>query len=378
MADGFWSYVRADDQAEHGRISQLARDVAEQYQLLTAETISLFLDRDAIQWGENWRDTVDASLASVAFFIPVLTPRYFMSSECRRELQYFARKAEGLGMKDLVLPLLYVDFPLLHANPPQDDLVTLVRTFQWEDWQHARFCEPMSERYRRAVARLASRLVEANRWADEIEASRATQAQAHPETTEESPGFLDLLAKAEEALPKWSGTTEGVTKEFARITSIVEESTAEIQRGASQGGGFGARLAIIHRLAAKLAEPVERVSQLSNEFTTLLHDVDEGFRLIISQAPSEAQNDASAKASVCTFFATVRQLSAAAHGALESTQNMIDTIAPLEKISRDLRPVLRRYRGGLTTIVEARKVTDEWVQLIDASGLECDGSIAGR
>lgn len=90
-SQGFWSYVHADDEAEGGRIACLARDVSSQFEMLTGDTLELFLDRDAIKWGDDWKNKVDSSLASVAFFIPVLTPRYFKSPECRRELQFFAR-----------------------------------------------------------------------------------------------------------------------------------------------------------------------------------------------------------------------------------------------------------------------------------------------
>lgn len=62
---GFWSYVKADDEAEGGRISRLARDLVAQIQMLTGESMDLFLDRDAIEWGEIWRDRIATSLASV-------------------------------------------------------------------------------------------------------------------------------------------------------------------------------------------------------------------------------------------------------------------------------------------------------------------------
>jgi len=62
--DGFWSYVHDDDDADNGRISQLARDVVKQFEMLTGEKISLFLDRDKIDWGENWKTKIDTSLAS--------------------------------------------------------------------------------------------------------------------------------------------------------------------------------------------------------------------------------------------------------------------------------------------------------------------------
>jgi hypothetical protein len=123
MADsqGFWSYVHDDDEADSGRIARLARDVADQFQMLTGETISLFLDKDAIKWGEEWRDKVDSSLSSIAFFISVITPRYFMHPECRRELRFFVDRATRLGIRELVLPLLYVDVPSLDEEVPTDD-----------------------------------------------------------------------------------------------------------------------------------------------------------------------------------------------------------------------------------------------------------------
>lgn len=56
---------------------------------------------------------------------------------------------------------------------------------------------------------------------------------------------------------------------------------------------------------------------------------------------------------------------------LDSTQGMIGAISTIESMSRDLRPVLRHLRQGLTTMVEAREVSNEWVQLIDSSPVKC-------
>ena len=120
---GFWSYVHDDDKVDRGRISQLARDVVDEYLMLTGEEISLFLDKDTIEWGENWLNKIDSSLSSVGFFIQVITPRYFMSPQCRRELQFFARRANNIGIKDLILPLVYVDFPALYDENTKDEII---------------------------------------------------------------------------------------------------------------------------------------------------------------------------------------------------------------------------------------------------------------
>jgi TIR domain len=374
-SQGFWSYVHADDEAEGGRISRLARDVAAQFEMLTGEPLALFLDRDAIKWGEGWQDKIDTTLASVAFFIPVMTPRYFMSAECRRELQFFARQATRLGVKDLVLPLLYVDVPSLHESNTTDDLVGLVQTFQREDWTELRFADVSAEGYRKGVARLATRLVDANRQAEQLFDTQPVvpaSTEHLGESGEELPGYLDLIATAEETLPKLNATVVAIGQEMEVIGRLANVAGAEIKRGDDQRQGFAARLRAFQKLARELSEPSERVWSLGNDFASQLHGVDQGFRALIDQGADEVHLNPDSKPAICNFFSTVRSMSASAHAALNSIETMVAAMTPLEKISRDLRPVLRRFRQGLTTVVEAREVSDEWVQLTNASGIECE------
>jgi len=372
-SQGFWSYVHADDEADGGRITSLARDVSGQFKMLTGESLALFLDKDAIKWGEGWRDKIDSSLASIAFFIPVLTPRYFMSPECRRELQFFARQASRLGIKELVLPLLYVDVPFLHDDSLSDDLIKLVRTFQWEDWRELRFVDVSSEAYRRGVARLATRLVEANRQLDKANVT-ATALQFEPlvEMQDDSPGFLDRMATVEETLPKLAETVESIGRDIEHIGQVMREAAADIQRSDKQAKGFTARLIVARKVAHLLTEPAERIWSFGNAFASQLHEVDQGIRLIIERSTVEVQQNPDSRVAVCTFFEAIRSMSANANVGLTSMQGMIDAIGPIEKISRDLRPVLRRLRQGLTTMVEGREVSDEWVQLIERAGIPCD------
>lgn len=232
---GLWSYVHADDEAEGGRISRLAKDVASQFEMQTGEKIELFLDTDAVKWGENWREEIDEGLSSIAFFIPVLTPRYFMSHECRRELRFFADRATSLGVKELVLPLLYVDVESLHDDTVSDDLVALVMTFQWENWLELRFAELTSGGYRRGVSRLAARLVEANRQADQTDiVANVRKLEGSPEDeTDETPGLLDRLADMEAAFPEWQLTLESIGQDIALVGEITWERPLRTLKGAT-------------------------------------------------------------------------------------------------------------------------------------------------
>lgn len=370
--NGFWSYVHADDDTEGGRITRLGRDVVSQFELLTGERINLFLDADALQWGDSWRSEIDGSLSSIAFFVPVLTPRYFLSAECRRELQFVLRRAANLGVKQLVLPLLYVMVPGLDGGGSEDDLVKLVATFQWEDWRELRFAEPTSEPYRRAVARLAERLLVANR-----EAERAPQLHAASVGTsmqseqEDAPGFLDRVAKLEEALPQWNETIVQIGQEIGLVGDLLQSAARDIKISDANGKGFGGRQFIARRAAREVTEPTERIVGLANDFATQMHDVDAGFRALIEQVDLEPIDDADVLEAVCFFFGAIRTLASSARESFASTQQLIDGAGPVEKLSRDLRPPLRRLREGLTQFVEAREVIEEWLRMIESTTVEC-------
>jgi hypothetical protein len=317
---GFWSYVHEDDRAEGGRICRLARDIVDQYQMLTGEEIRLlFLDKDDIQWGDQWRKEIDSGLASVAFFIPVMTPRYFMSPECRRELQFFLRRATDLGVKELVLPLHYVNVLALSDETTEDDLIKLLGTIQWEDWRELRFSDVASNEYRRSVARLAEKLVEANMRAEESTIPIPAQIEAgHDVNKDDTPGLIDTLADSEEMLAKLPDTLNIMTQDITQIGQIMREATEKINRADTQGKGFAARLIVAKQTALRLNEPTERIWSQSNVYASQLHSVDSGFRIIIENAMNEIKEDPSTNSNFCDFFDIIRKMSDASNMAIES------------------------------------------------------------
>ena len=49
----------------------------------TGEEFPIFQDRNDIKWGQNWKQRVEESLDRYTFLIPVITPGFFKSSNCR-------------------------------------------------------------------------------------------------------------------------------------------------------------------------------------------------------------------------------------------------------------------------------------------------------
>lgn len=382
--EGFWSYVHKDDQADGGRIVQLAHDLTDQYEMITGETINLFLDRDSLSWGDDWREKIDRGLQTAVFFVAIVTPRYFMSSECRRELQTFAREAERLGVRDLILSIVYIDVPGLLDDTTQDDAIKLVKKFQWEDWRELRFADISSGEYRKTVAKLAQQLVNANRkiLAQEPPVAVDTTAPLGPdnsgEKSGEEPGLIDILAIGQEALPALTETTQAITVELSRFNEFTNAATESMKRSDEAGEGPIGRRTVIRTLAQNLAEPTSRILELANRYSSQMYDVDTSVRFLISAAPREVENDPNAKAVICTFFGTLKDMAKGARVLAETLGQMTQSLTQGESLSRDLRPPIQTMKQAITILVEASSVTDEWVRAIEASPVDCTSSDKSR
>lgn len=360
MADamGFWSYVHADDDAEGGRICRIAADLTAQYEAITAESIKIFVDRSDIEWGDTWRGSVESALASIAFFIPVITPRYFKSAECRREFNTFARRAGQLGVRELVMPILYIDFPALHADPPVDELMALAKSFQWEPWTTLRFAEPNSREYRESVAKMAERLMHASLLAETVNAVPIVDQ----EDEDDSPGFADRVASAEQAMMDWAGTLTGLEAPILEVGQAVADAAGQIGKSDAAGAGMAGRLEAYRKLSEDLNRPAEQIQTLSNAFAVQMNDVDLGMQALFEQADKELQDasDPELPEKFQEFAGQIRDLAASAKTGLGSLGVMVDSIGSVENQSRNLRPVLRKLRRSFTVLMDGQEVINSW------------------
>lgn len=363
--EGFWSYVHKDDQADGGRIIQLARDLAAQYEVITGYAINLFLDRDSIDWGDNWRGSIDQGLARTAFFIAVLTPRYFMSSECRRELQAFAGGAERLGVRDLILPVLYVDIPGFGDEANGDEAQRLIRDFQWVDWRQLRFAGRDSVAYRTAVAELAKRLVEAN---SKVAGRNSEAAGRFAEASQAAAAGFGSSASADEL--DFDDLEEMLDRKAGGAGSTAMEIAAEMQNFQDALEAPDASSATIERVASSIAGPASRFLGLANKFSAQVYDLDVTACAYISRALDEINRDASRKPRVCVLFAgrtgAAKTFRATIDDFREVAEILDDDTAP-----RQYWPAVQKMKFGLAIIIESCSVMDEWAEAIRSSKVDC-------
>ncbi len=155
----FLSYAHIDD--NHGGVAALREALESELRVQTGRRdIRIFQDRDDIAWAQEWRERIDSSLDAATFLIPMLTPSFFTSHQCRLELQCFLDRERRLGRRDLILPVYWIQAAPLEdsAKLVRDPLTEILATRQHTDWRELRFRRPTDPQTRRAVAGLAAHL----------------------------------------------------------------------------------------------------------------------------------------------------------------------------------------------------------------------------
>ncbi|MCX4685236.1 toll/interleukin-1 receptor domain-containing protein [Kitasatospora purpeofusca] len=370
---GFWSYTHRDDELVDGRILRLAKAIGDAFELITGEELGVFVDNKDISWGDAWRARIDSALLSGTFLIPVVTPKFFLSQECRREVLTFAGNAASLGVSDLLLPILYVDVPALADNPASDEVVALIASRQWVDWRDLRLEDEGSPAYRKAVVGLAERL-NSILSATQIEPIRPAVVGAfaadggESESLDDAPGFLEVMAKAEAAMPKWAQTMISISEVTSEVGAITVWAAGKMKESDEKGEGFAGRVAIANQLKDRLEAPVERYAELGSQYSAELVAIDPAILAMIRQIAEEELGgevpDASRES-----LSGIKALVEASKVSLPSLQELAESSKAPAQLVSSLRPVMKKLQAAIQQVVDSRTILDEWGRRIDELGL---------
>ncbi len=382
-AVAFWSYVRDDDEHEQGRIRQLAQDLEGEVRMLTAADFTVFVDRDQLSWGDTWRQKLEEGLREAAFFVPVLTPRYFQSSACRQEFESFTEKATDLGLTELVLPLHYVNVDGLApavgdatTSPGEltDPLIGSANDFQIEDWRKLRFDEAESRRYRDGVHRLAQQVARRVQIiSSEPTSGSRSEAMGPPQSEpptvgsmgaspdDSQLGFLEVLAAGEEAMPRWQEATTAIADVMKSIGAISKESLAELNESDRRNKGFAGRLNVARRLAARLVEQAEILEPLSHQFEEALSLIDPMIAMLLDHLEQGREP----VEGFLGLFSNIRGM----HGAMvENAEHLIGLRSAMDanaQFARDLKDPTARIKASLGVFEHAAERVSTWIARID-------------
>lgn len=97
----FISYKHAEPSTQVARKLRNALAVVSE-----ALGFEVFLDDDAILASEQWKERIDGALAGMTHFVALLSDDYWLSGECRRELNEAIKRYEDGGKTRLLFVLL--------------------------------------------------------------------------------------------------------------------------------------------------------------------------------------------------------------------------------------------------------------------------------
>lgn len=134
----FMSYAHADD--EYGPVTEFRKRLASAVHQATGHVFEIFQDRKDLKWGQQWRARIEGSLETVTFLIAILTPSFFASEQCRKEVESFLKHESGLKRNDLLLGVHYIECPPLldETRRPNDELAKKIAERQYMDWRDIR------------------------------------------------------------------------------------------------------------------------------------------------------------------------------------------------------------------------------------------------
>jgi hypothetical protein len=371
---GFWSYAHEDDAAEGGRIVRLRERIQAEYKMLTGSSLDIVVDREHLNWGQNFRARLESAIEDTSFFIPILTETYFQSNECRREFQQFVASARELGLERLVMSIRYSAVRDL-SEDSRDTLKALAATMQYENWQDLRLEDEDSKAYRIGVNRLAQRLVDLTKESETLlpklptsgHLTRATtgvhesaEPEQHTDDDEDAPGYLEKMADFPAISQAWMAQIEKVSRSMNAVTAPFTAFTPSLQAADSQPNPFAAKIQITRRLATALDEPLTEFEADAQEYVAKLVAFDPIVQTMIETL--RLSDDENSKQAV----ASIRGLVEASQEAIGKLLSAADTARRYRGMSKDLRPMLRRFETGLRNIADAQSIIDGWGEQLDA------------
>jgi hypothetical protein len=155
----FMSYAEFDNQYLGGQLEALGKQLSQVVQFVTGDQFLIFQHSD-VGWGQNLQQRMDQLLNQSTFLIPIITPGFFRSDDCRMELAHFIEREQRLGRSDLILPVYYVNYAPLNegAQAGSDELVQMVAGRAYMDWRELRHAALDTPEVRQMLERMAEQM----------------------------------------------------------------------------------------------------------------------------------------------------------------------------------------------------------------------------
>lgn len=360
----FLSYARDDNSDHDGVVDRLKRELAGRFEAATGAKLSIFLDKEAIGWGENWREKIAAAITGSTLFVPIITMRYFNHQACRDEFSAFHSAATAQGVTDLILPIILAGAKELVPDH-QDELVRAVEQLNYQPIYEEFEAGYDSSAWKRRIGALVTGLQEALSKAAERLTDTGLAASGSGGVSD------DIIAEIDEQTI--THHMEAMTRELEALAPLFDTMGAIVTdrfagRESSQMTA-GQRAFLFGALAEELRGPAAEFGEKAASLEANARRADVELRAIVAELydidPGRTE-------------AELEELRLMASTAFKDSHESFAQISELEKVLRTaalasvpLRRALHPITTGLRAMNTAMQIITAWqsIQVPGADGV---------
>jgi hypothetical protein len=313
--------------------------------LQSGRELVVFVDRNAIGWGENWRDRLLEGIDAAAVLLPVVTATYLRSPVCREEFLAFQAKADAVGATGLVLPVVLVTSRTVRPDSP-DAIARFVATHQHANLEAALLDGYDSPAWTTATATLAGSLIAA--WERAVRTRSAIDAPPDPAA---------LLAELGDRMAAITATADGLSGALERLAQAAHTL-------GQPGDGTEARHPWTSRAARALEPPARDLEELGVRLYTEVKAADLALRRLSRAAATPDDTGTALRPVLESWGGLFRGVGNVAG----VTARLLSSFRDAEATSAPLRRSLQPARDGLTAVRDAIGLLKTWDFPGDAAG----------
>lgn len=375
----FFSYVRADDES-FTIVRPLKQLLGQLITALSGQPAEIFIDRDDIPLGTNWREKIESAVRQAYFFIPIYTGSYPQSEACRDEFFLFQEAASQLEASKLIIPVAWFGLSTLRPEG-EDEISDYIRSHQTVFFEEAWIQGIDSAPYKASVFRIAQRILEVSPAVDEALANAEELEAAISIASEPGESEVESVQnKPRETTPDIrdesdnDGLFELATK-FTDEVSILTETAEALGSSLSELGELppppqntnlspNAASRYMIQIAATMKQPSLDIEENGQKMFQAAKRSDGIFRQIVrttlrSESPDLIKNVYSSLHESVESLETTKTVA-------DQLEQLLTSLKAPEALSASIRRSIKPARQGILAVQDSIRLVSEWPVVLDS------------
>ena len=156
----FVSYAPFDERHD-GRLAALCERLTDEVRLRTGKDCLFWRDRELLEVGADWKETMDRALKESKVLVAFVTPSYLQSQYCRTELEHFLKIHSESDAEPRVIMINYVG-DMERAGHLTGEGLGGRPLLDWRELRFEPFTSPVMQREMSRAADLIGEALEAS------------------------------------------------------------------------------------------------------------------------------------------------------------------------------------------------------------------------